>query len=82
MSKLSVSQARELISETVNRVHYRGERVILERRGKPVAAIVSLEDLRRLEELEDLIDVEEAKKALQAPGKSLLYREVRKKLGL
>ena len=53
MPNLSVSHAREVLSETVNRVHYQGERVILERRGNPVEAIVSIEDLKRLEELEE-----------------------------
>ena len=82
MSSLSVSRARESLTETVNRVHYQGERVILERHGKPVAAIVSVEDLKRLEEVEDLLDADAAKKALKERGKGLPYAEFRKKLGL
>src|SRR4051812_29329849 len=30
----------------------RGERIVVEQRGKPVAALVSIEDLRRLEQLD------------------------------
>ena len=82
MSKLSVTKARDGLAEAVNQVHYRGERVILERHGKPVAAIVSVEDLKRLEDLEDLLDVEAAKKALKEPGKNIPYHKVRKTLGL
>jgi prevent-host-death family protein len=82
MSKLSVSQARDGLAEAVNRVYYQGERVIVERRGKPVAAIVSVEDLNRLEDIEDLLDVEAAKKALKEPGKNIPYRKIRKALGL
>jgi prevent-host-death family protein len=40
------------LSEYLNRVAYRGERVVVERHGKPVAALVSVEDLRKLEALD------------------------------
>jgi len=40
------------LSEFINRVLYRDERIIISRRGKPIAALVSLEDLHRLEALE------------------------------
>jgi antitoxin (DNA-binding transcriptional repressor) of toxin-antitoxin stability system len=45
-------------------VAYRGERIVLRRRGKDVAAIVPLEDLALIEKLEDEIDVREARKVL------------------
>ena len=38
MTHLSASAAREELAETVNRVAYGGERVVIERRGKAVAA--------------------------------------------
>ncbi len=38
--------------------------MIVRRRGQDVAAIVPLEDLRRLEELEDRADAEAAREAL------------------
>ena len=37
------------LSEYIGRVVYRKERLLVLRRGKPVAALVSVEDLRRLE---------------------------------
>ncbi len=40
------------LSEFINRVLYRDERIIISRRGKPIAALISLEDLHRLEALE------------------------------
>ena len=40
------------------------ERIILTRHGKPLAALVPLEDLALLEELEDQADVEAARAAL------------------
>ena len=53
MTRLPASQAREQLSEILNRVSVRGERVILHRHGKDVAAVVSMEDLRRLATLAD-----------------------------
>lgn len=52
MEDLSISEARESLAEIVNRVVYRGERVMLRRHGKPVAALVSADDLERLAALE------------------------------
>lgn len=86
MEKISVTKARVLIADIVNRVAFGKERVILGRAGKDVAAIISIEDLRLLERLvaeeEDRIDTEEAKKALTEAGKATPYEDVRKELGL
>ena len=43
--KLSVAQAKARLSEVLSRVEDRGERYVIERRGKPVAAVVPLGDL-------------------------------------
>lgn len=44
---------RRDISILVNRVAYGGERIILTSRGKPKAALISMEDLERLVKLEN-----------------------------
>ncbi|PZS05669.1 MAG: prevent-host-death protein [Pseudonocardiales bacterium] len=49
--QIPVTQARAQLAELVTRVAYAGERVTLQRHGRALAAIVSVEDLRRLEEL-------------------------------
>jgi len=49
---VKASEAREQFSQLINRVFRRETRVIVEKSGIPVAAIVSAEDLRRLSELE------------------------------
>lgn len=49
-----IGQIKKDISELINRVAYGGERVILTSRGKPKAAIVSLEDVHTLEESADV----------------------------
>lgn len=46
---LSVAEAKRRFSDVLGAVKHRGERVVVERRGRPVAAIVPLDDLARLE---------------------------------
>lgn len=84
MVRKAVSEARENLAETLNRVRYGGERVVLHRRGKDVAAIVPVEDLELLEELEDRIDIEKARAALKEAehNGTVPWKEVKKKLGL
>jgi len=48
--QVSIGQVKRDISELVNRVAYGGERIVLTSRGKPKAAIVSIEDYERLEQ--------------------------------
>lgn len=45
----ATAEVKARLSELVNRVVYGNERVVIMRRGKPVAALVSVEDLHRLE---------------------------------
>ena len=64
MAHLPASKAREGFADTINRVAFGKERVIVRRRGKEVAALVPIADLRLLEELEDRIDLADARAAL------------------
>lgn len=50
MKTITTVAARENFAELINQASYGGKRVILTRRGKPVAALISLHDLRLLEE--------------------------------
>lgn len=45
---VSIGQVKRDISELVNRVAYGGEQIILTSRGKPKAALISIEDYERL----------------------------------
>lgn len=45
---VSIGHVKRDISDLVNRVSYGGERIILTSRGKPKAALISLEDYERL----------------------------------
>jgi len=46
--KISAAEAKAKLSELLARVAYGGDRYVIERRGKPVAALVSVDDLERL----------------------------------
>jgi prevent-host-death family protein len=70
MNRLPASKVRKRFSEAISRAAYGGERIIIERSGKPLAALISMEDLEALEVLEDLMDVEEARRRLQALDKA------------
>ena len=61
---VSAVQVRKRLTEIIDRAACGKERVILTRRGKAVAAIVSLEDVELLKALEDQIDLESARAAL------------------
>ena len=65
MSRLAASDAREHFADVLNRVAYGGDRVVVERRGKEMAAIVSLDDLRVLEAIEDRLDLDDALVAIE-----------------
>ncbi len=81
MSSVSTAKARERLSTLIERASSGKERVVLTRRGKAVAALVSVEDLATLETIEDRQDLEDARRALADPER-IPYEEVRRKLGL
>jgi prevent-host-death family protein len=56
MAVVNATEAYNKFLELLNRVSYRQERICIEHNGKPVAAIISFEDLHRFEALEDALD--------------------------
>jgi antitoxin Phd len=78
--KIASSTARSEFADIVNRAAYAGERVIVHRRKKPVAAVVPLSDLELLEQIEERIDLEDARKRLTEPVVS--WTKIKKELGL
>lgn len=87
MTRLNVSKAREEFPEIVNRAAYGKQRTIVSRRGKDLAAVIPIEDLRLLERLAreemDRIDLEEARAALKEAEKkgTVPLRDLVKELG-
>lgn len=80
-TKYTASTARTNFAEIVSRAEYAGERTIVHRREKPVAAVIPIEDLRLLEEMEDKADIEDARKALKEKGR-IPWSQIKKDLGL
>jgi prevent-host-death family protein len=82
--RLEATEVRKRFSKSVSRAAYGSDRIVIQRRGKPVAALVSIDDLRLLEALEDQVDVEAARKTLADPKncKPIPWRRVKAALGL
>ena len=78
--KLTASEARQNFSDILNRAAYGGERVIVHRGKKPVAAVVPIEDFEILEQIEDRADLEEVRKRLGEPN--IPWSKIKKDLGL
>ncbi|MET8111049.1 type II toxin-antitoxin system Phd/YefM family antitoxin [Streptomyces prasinus] len=57
--EIPVTQARAELADLINRVVYGGERVVVTRHGKPLVALVSADDLRRLDQLQGLDEARE-----------------------
>jgi prevent-host-death family protein len=82
MSRLAASAARLQFSEIVNQVAFGGERVVLHRHGKDVAAIVSVADLQLLEQLENRVDLDAARAALNEKAPRVAWTKLKKGLDL
>ena len=51
VKRVSAAQAKAQLSALAAEVAYGGQHVIIERRGKPLIALVSVDDLERLEQV-------------------------------
>jgi prevent-host-death family protein len=80
-AKLTASLARQNFSDILSRAEYRGERVIVHRGKKAVAAVVPIEDVELLERLEEEIDVAAAREALKDP-RTIPWETIKKQLKL
>ncbi len=61
---MEASEVRKKFAEVTHRIEYGNERVVVERHGKPVVAMVSVEDLAALERMEDELDAKIARERL------------------
>lgn len=77
------------LGDLINRVKYGNERVRVTRRGKPVMALVSVEDLELLEQVLDAIEeeidlpiVKERLKRYEETGEAIPWEQVKAERGL
>ena len=81
---LEVGARQKATIEAISRVASTGDRIVIQQRGKLMAALVSMNDLRMLETLEDQTDVGVARKALADPKnrKRIPWRRIKATLSL
>lgn len=80
---MSASETRQNFSEVVNRVYRGEERVVIERSGVPVVAIISPKDFERFQEFErrrdaDFAIIDEMRAALADVPQEEIEREAAK----
>jgi len=81
MTTLKMSEVRDKLSECANEVAYKGERIMVDRNGKPVFVMISVEDLKLLELIEDKLDIMAGEEALKR-NDFVGLDELKKELGL
>ncbi len=89
MTTVTSEEVRDSLGELINRVKYNQERMKVTRRGKPVMALVPLEDLEFMEKvldaLEDEYDLAIVKERLEhfdRTGEGIPWEDVKAEYGL
>ena len=87
MADMAVSTTQDEFAAILNRVADGKERIVLHRDGKPVAAVIPVEDLKLLERLieeeEDRIDLARAERVLSDPNQEWIpWEQVKAEEGL
>lgn len=83
MATVSSTTARQELAELIGRVRFAGERIRITRRDKPVAVLISAEDLDLLEALEDARDLADVRRAeAEDDGTRVTHEDLKEELGL
>ncbi len=89
MTTVTSEEVRDGLGELINRVSYLHERMRVTRRGKPVAALVPLEDLEFLEQVleaiedeRDLPAIRERLKRFDETGEAVPWEKIKADHGL
>ena len=84
MEKKTASEARQNFAELINQVAFGGERIVIHRHGKELAAVVPMADMALLQELETRIDLDDARNALKEAQEqgTVTLAELKQQLGL
>lgn len=84
MTHATAADVRSEIGAMLESVAGNGERIVIQRDGQDVAALVSIDDLAALRELEDQIDreeIREVREEIRREG-TVPWEDVKKRLGL
>ena len=84
MTTVTSEEVRDGLGELINRVRYRHERMRVTRRGKPVAALVPVEDLEFLEQIleaiedeRDLPTIRERLRRFEETGEGIPWKKIK-----
>ena len=88
MESISAREARDHLSDVLNKVAYGGVKFILTRHGNGIAVLISLDEwkdiekiLERIEDEEDVNDADEAMERSEKEG-TISHKEMKKRLGM
>lgn len=83
MSRIAARKTGRALEGTLERVR-QGERVMLRRGRKVVAAVIPIEDLKRLQKIEDEEDLRDVRAALKEAKRkgTIPWEKVKAELGL
>jgi antitoxin Phd len=81
-TRVTTAEARKNLADIVNSVAYGKDTVVLTRRGKELAALISIEDLKLLQLLEDEQDIKDAWKAREESDANVKLSDLKKELEL
>jgi prevent-host-death family protein len=81
MNKVTVAEARDKLIEALRRVKRDGERIVITRNGRRVAALVPIDEYDFLERLEDEYLNKAADEAMKEKG-FVTLEEVKARLGM
>jgi prevent-host-death family protein len=81
---VTTRELRDKLSELVGRCAYGGDRFVVKRHGKPLAAIVPLEDMYVAQYFEDQLDSADYQQAVEAGDleNTRPWNEIKAELGL
>lgn len=83
MTPLYIDPAHENLESAIDQVILNGERIIFHREGRPLAALITVEELEILQELENLEDQHDIKVAEQSQEELgiILWDDIKAKFG-
>ena len=76
-TEISASSVRQNLSKIIAGVRVEGERILVTQHGRPVAAVIGVEDLKLLQLLEDHMDVAEARRRIREPAEKVSMEDLR-----
>ncbi len=84
MTRVNTAEAKKNLGRILHRTALTKRRVVVTSRGKDLAAVVPIEDMKLLEDIEDRLDLDDARKALAHAERegTVAWEKIKRDLGL